>query len=120
MPVSQSALGPIQDLIDESFDEAVFLWHRWEGELASLTRNLDEVWSWTEDRLHGSLDGVRVAGAELVDIANKELASKDGDRATVAAALLASSSESAAVEALANAIRDAEGMTLARLLRGLE
>ena len=29
----------------ESFDEASFLWRRWESELRSLTRNLAEIWS---------------------------------------------------------------------------
>ena len=65
----QAATEPFRDLVDESFDEAAFLWRRWESELTSLTRNLDEIWSWTEDRLHGALDGVRVGGAAGLETA---------------------------------------------------
>ena len=50
MPPSIATAVPFADLIGHSFDEAAFLWRRWEHELASPTRNLDEVWSWTEDR----------------------------------------------------------------------
>src|SRR4029077_11143676 len=98
-----SAADPFADLIEESFDEAAFLWRRWENELTSPTRNLDEVWSWTEERLHGALDGVRAAGAGLVDMATSELRSKEVDRLTVATALLATSTAPGAAEAIAAA-----------------
>ena len=35
----QTVAEPFPDLIDESFDEAAFLWRRWESELTSLTRS---------------------------------------------------------------------------------
>jgi uncharacterized protein (TIGR02270 family) len=116
----QTVSAPFQDLVEESFDEAAFLWRRWENELASLTRNLDEVWSWTEDRLHGALDGVRVGGAGAIDLAKTALRGNEIDRITVAAAVLGSSSESGAIEIVTAALHDAKGETLSAILRGLE
>src|SRR2546422_9118671 len=103
------AAEPFHDLVDESLDEAAFLWRRWESELTSLTRNLDEVWSWTEDRLHGALDGVRVAGARLIDVANQGLLSDEIDRIAVSAGVLASSAEPGAAAAVAAALSVADG-----------
>lgn len=111
---------PFPDLVDESLDEATFLWRRWEGELTSLTRNLDEIYSWTEDRLHGALDGVRIAGARAVEVATQELASEDTDRVTVGTAILGSIAEPGAPEAVAAALKTAEGKRLDAILRGLE
>lgn len=115
-----SAAEPFADLVDESLDEATFLWRRWEGELTSLTRNLDEVWSWTEDRLHGALDGVSVAGAGLVDVTTNGLMSGEIARIAVSAGVLASSTEQSATDAIAAALRVAEGEVLAAIVRGLE
>ena len=39
----QTVAEPFPDLVDESLDEAAFLWRRWERELTSLTRSLDEI-----------------------------------------------------------------------------
>ena len=107
-------------LVEESFDEAAFLWRRWEDELTSLTRNLDEVWSWTEDRLHGALDGVRVAGSRLTDVVASGLRSDELNRVTVSAALLSSSEDPRAAQALAAALEDAEGPALRAIVRGVE
>jgi uncharacterized protein (TIGR02270 family) len=115
-----SPAEPLLDLIDESFDEAVFLWSHWERELTSLTRSLDEVWSWTEDRLHGALDGVRVAGEGVVDLAAAGLRSEDRERAVVSAGLLAERVEKRATDALAAAINAAEGDRLRAMVRSLE
>jgi uncharacterized protein (TIGR02270 family) len=114
------AAEPFQDLIDESLDEAAFLWRRWEGELTSLTRSLDEVWSWTEDRLHGALDGVRVAGPRVVDAAMEGLLSSDLDVVPVWSGVLASSAERGATDVLASALATAEGERLGAMVRGLE
>src|SRR5690242_8331330 len=84
-PPPQTVAAPFLDLVEESFDEAVFLWRRWEQELTSLTRSLDEVWSWTEDRLHGALEGVSVGGDSGIDLATTALHSGEIDRITVAA-----------------------------------
>ena len=86
---TQPAAAPLRDLIDESRDEAAFLWRRWETELASITRNLNEVWSWSEDRLQGALDGVRVADTQLLDVLAPCLKSDQLEQLTMAAHLLA-------------------------------
>ena len=119
MPPLHSA-EPFPDLVDESFEEAAFLWRRWESELSSLTRNLDEVWSWTEDRLHGALDGVRAGGAAATDVLTQGLLSDQIDRVTVSAAVLASRFEPGASDAIASALSVAEGDTLTAMVRGLE
>jgi uncharacterized protein (TIGR02270 family) len=115
-----SPAEPFPDLIDESFDEATFLWRSWERELSSETRNLDEVWSWTEDRLHGALDGVRVAGESVVDLAVAGLTSGDRERAVVSTGVLAERSEKRATDALAAALGAAEGDRLRAMVRSLE
>jgi uncharacterized protein (TIGR02270 family) len=111
---------PLHDLIDESLDEASFLWRRWESELTSLTRNLDEIWSWTEDRLHGALDGVRIGGANIIDMAAEALGSSDLDRITATTAVLASSAERDATDAVVTALGIADGEKLRAIVRALE
>jgi uncharacterized protein (TIGR02270 family) len=111
---------PFPDLVEESLDEATFLWRRWEADLTSLTRNLDEVWSWTEDRLHGALDGIRVASTRIVDVAMEGLRSSDTGRVTVCAGVLGSSTEPSAIDVIATAIGAAEGERLRAMVRGLE
>ncbi|HMN43941.1 MAG TPA: TIGR02270 family protein [Povalibacter sp.] len=120
MSSASSARSPLPDLIEESFDEATFLWQRWEAELTSLTRNLDEVWSWTEDRLHGALAGVHVLGDGLIDFCRPHLASDDPRRITVATALLASRGSADVVNVLSEALTDADAPKLAAMARGLE
>ena len=112
--------APFQDLVEESFDEAAFLWRRWENELTSLTRNLDEVWSWTEDRLHGALDGVRVGGASAIALAQTSVRGDEIDRITIGAAVLGSSPEQSPIEMVTAALKDAKGEKLSAMLRGLE
>jgi uncharacterized protein (TIGR02270 family) len=116
----QSAATPFRDLVDESFDEAAFLWRRWESELTSLTRNLDEIYSWTEDRLHGALDGVHVGGTVAIDIATEALRSDDIERATVGAAVLASSADPKASDALVAELNSAKDAKLHAIVRSLE
>ena len=116
----QNAAAPFRDLVDESFDEAAFLWRRWESELCSLTRNLDEIYSWTEDRLHGALDGVHVGGAVAIDIASEALRSDDIDRATVGAVVLASSADPKASDALVAESSTAKDAKLRAIVRSLE
>ena len=121
MPESRSTAHAFADLVEESLDEAAFLWGRWESELTSLTRNLDEVWSWTEDRLLGALDGVRASGPSFIDVATAGLASQDDSRrVTACAAALGASGESASVDTLMRAIESADEARLADIVRGLE
>ena len=107
-------------LVEESFDEASFLWRRWEQELTSPTRNIDEVWSWTEDRLHGALEGVRIAGNQLPDVVACGLQSDDIGSVSASAALLASSTAPDAARVLASALKTAEGATRRAIVRGTE
>ncbi len=123
---------PFRDLIEESLDEAAFLWKRWETDLASPSRNLDEIWSWTEDRLQGALDGVRVAGEELPGLIAKALETNDPTQLTVCAHLLAARCPINALPAgdslagrsvitqLAEAVREAQGPQLWSMIRGIE
>ena len=121
MSPPRSSEAPLPDLVEESLDEAAFLWKRWEAELGSLTRNLDAVSIWTEDRLHGALDGVRVAGESMAErIVAPALAAGDPAVASVCAHLLAAGSSDAARDVLAAAIRESHGARLRALMRGIE
>jgi uncharacterized protein (TIGR02270 family) len=120
MTASPITPEPLWDLVEESLDEATFLWRRWEAELSSLGRNLDEVWSWTEDRLHGALDGVRVAGESIARLVEPLLAGDDPAILSVCAHLLAARSPSNARALLATVIGDAAGPRLWSMIRGIE
>jgi uncharacterized protein (TIGR02270 family) len=111
---------PYWDLVDQSLEEAAFYWKRWEADLQSLTRNLDEVGSWTEDRLAGALDGVRVAGGRVVEVTQAALEGEDLAARTVAAHVLAARTSEPAREALAAAVREAAGEPLQAMARGIE
>ncbi len=120
MSSAPPAHAPLPDLIEESFEEAAFLWWRWEAELTSLTRNLDEVWNWTEDRLHGALAGVRVAGDGLLEFCAPHLQSADPARVTASAAALGAADSGPIVQVLVDAVAQADGERLVALARGLE
>jgi len=111
---------PFQDLVEESLEEAAFLWKRWETDLASTTRNLDEVWSWTEDRLQGALDGARVARDELQQLTAAALETNSPAQRTVCAHLLAARCSANAVARLAEVIRETQGPQLWSMIRGIE
>lgn len=111
---------PLWDLVEESLDESAFFWNRWEAELLSLTRNLGEVWSWTEDRLQGALDGVRVSGDRLARTLESALAGDDPARVAVAAHLLAAKSGPEARGLLATAVGSATGARLRSMIRAIE
>lgn len=120
MSSASAARKPLPDLVEESFDEATFLWGRWESELTSLTRNLDEIWSWTEDRLHGALAGVRVAGDGLVSLCAPHLTSEDPLRVTAATAALASGTSNEICKTIGDALGAASGPQLAAMIRAFE
>jgi uncharacterized protein (TIGR02270 family) len=120
MTASPSKPEPLWDLVEESLEEAAFLWKRWQAELHSLERNLDEVWSWTEDRLHGALDGVRVAGDSIPRLVEPLLAGDDPAILTVCAHLLAAGSPGNARALLATTIGAAAGPRLWSMIRGIE
>ncbi len=121
MSTSKPSIDPLPDLIDESVDEAAFLWQRWEQDLASASRNLDDVWTWTEDRLNGSLDGVRIAGDGMFEsVLAGAMASDNSFRQTAVASALATAPTRNARHLLADAVRDAAGPQLAACMRGIE
>jgi uncharacterized protein (TIGR02270 family) len=120
MNAVRTTAEPYWDLVAQSLEEAAFYWQRWEADLESLTRNLDEVWSWTEDRLAGALDGVRVAGGRVVDVTQAALRGEDLAARTVAAHVLAARTPEPAREALAAAVREAAGAPLRAMVRGIE
>lgn len=120
MNALRTAAEPYWDLVEQSLEEAAFFWKRWEGDLESLTRNLEEVASWTEDRLHGALDGVRVAGDKVIEVTAAALRGKDHAAITAAAHTLAAQTPARGREALATAIRNAKGTSLLAMTRGIE
>jgi uncharacterized protein (TIGR02270 family) len=121
MSISNAKIDPLPDLIEESLDEATFLWQRWEAELSSPQRNLDEIWDWTEDRLAGALDGVRVAPDGMLEsLVSGAMASGDSFRQTAIASALATAPARNARHLLADAVRDATGPQLAACIRGIE
>jgi uncharacterized protein (TIGR02270 family) len=120
MPRPRTAAQPLWDLIEESLAEAAFLWKRWESELHSLTRNVEEIWSWTEDRLHGALDGVRVAGEDIERVLRPLLDGEDLSQLTVCAHLLAAQSPASARSLLSEMLASASGPRLWSLVRGVE
>ncbi len=120
MNAVRTTAEPYWDLVEQSLEEAAFFWKRWEADLGSLTRSLDEVWSWTEDRLHGALDGVRVAGDKVVAATEAALRGKDHAAITVAAHVLAAQTHASAREALATAVRNTKGTPLLAMTRGIE
>ncbi len=111
---------PFLDVAEESLDEAAFLWRRWEADLSSFDRNLEQVSSWTEDRLHGALDGIRAAGARALELAGAGLASDEPARISACAGVLASNADRRAAEPVLAALAAASGPRLEGLVRGLE
>jgi uncharacterized protein (TIGR02270 family) len=118
--MTRATAAPFWDLIEESLDEAVFLWKRWETDLASPTRSLDEVWSWTEDRLQGALAGVRVARDGLVRLIQSAMEGGDPVRLTTCAHLLSGRCPANACVQLADFVREASGPRLWSMVRGIE
>jgi uncharacterized protein (TIGR02270 family) len=121
VPPSVAAAGPFAHIVEENLDEAAFLWGRWEAELSSLTRDLDEVWSWTEDRLNGAVDGVLVAHGELFSrVIERALAQKEPAFHTLAAHLMTVAPDPAERASLAHVVCNAQGASLAAMVRGIE
>lgn len=112
---------PLAHLIDESFEEAAFLWSRWEADLASVSRNLDQVWTWTEDRLSGALDGVRLApDAALERLVETAVSAGKSLELTVCGQVLADAPAPRARALLAQTLSAATGTQLRALMRGIE
>jgi uncharacterized protein (TIGR02270 family) len=114
------APAPIWRLVEDSLDEAEYLWRRWEAELSTHARDLQGLSLWVEERLLGSLDGVRVGGDRAIEaLLQPALAAEDPFRATAAAYVLASEPLSAAFEALTRTMGGG-AVEMARLRRAVE
>ncbi len=109
------------DIVEESFDEAEFLWKRWEDSLVSHARDLAGTTFWVEERLAGSLDGVRVGGeAAFEPLIAAALASDEPWRLVVAAHVAATGDSAKARELLSIMIGAAVGERLSLLRRAVE
>jgi len=109
------------DIVEESFDEAEFLWRRWESALKAHDRDLDGVSYWVEERLLGALAGITAAGDAAIE--SVLLPALQGDEllfVAVAAHVLGSMRTPAAVEALGSAMLGAAPEKLGALRRGIE
>ncbi len=115
-----SPIAPLWDLVEESLDEAEFLWRRWEGELSTHARDLDGVDFWVEDRLQGSLDGVRLAGHAAHDILAPALDADDPFRTIAAAHVLATSVDHSGLALLTSAFAGASAERLPFFRRATE
>ncbi len=113
-------MEPLWDLVEEALEESSFLWGLWEADLSSLTRTLEDVWSWTEDRLQGALDGARVAGERLPEMLEPMLRGKSPSQLSVAAHLLAARTSPRALGQLATFVRGTSGERLWAMIRGIE
>jgi len=77
------------DIVEEHFDEAAFLWTRWEADLSSHCLSLHRIAERTEARLMAHLDGLDIAGSSAIDrLYLPALADRDQSKAFVAAYLL--------------------------------
>ena len=109
------------DLVEESLDEAEFLWQRWDLALSSHEHDLRGLAYWLEDRLLGSMDGVRVAGDAAVEtLLRPALLGDEPGRAAAAAYILGSAGTPIALEALIAAFRNAGPDLRPTLRRGIE
>lgn len=108
-------------IVEESLDEAEFLWTRWEGRLDSHELSLEEVDFWTERRLRGALDGVLVArDAALERLLEPALASDSPGRVAAAAYVLASLGSPRALSLLTRAVESFAGPSLDAVIRGAQ
>jgi uncharacterized protein (TIGR02270 family) len=108
-------------IVEESGDEAEFLWQRRDAMLDAPDRSLSDVETWAEERLLGALDGLTVAGDPGVErVLGPMLASEEASRVSAAALALLSSGSANAVGVFGEAFVTASGARLAALRRALE
>jgi uncharacterized protein (TIGR02270 family) len=104
--------------VEESFDEAEFLWATRERALDAHNQDVEHVRTWTERRLLGSLDGLSLAGDSAGEMATAALQQGPPSRASVAAYTLATLNSQTAAETLVSALSDRANVEAIR--RGLE
>ena len=112
--------SPIWDIVEETLEEALFLWSRWRAMLWSHAYGVQGVSFWVEERLLGALDGILGAGKAAADsLLIPALRGEDILGTTVAAHVLAADGGPRALEALMTAFRESDGARLTALEQGL-
>src|SRR5262245_21991877 len=120
MPQHSEHPQPLLRLIDDSLLEAEFLWGRLDSALDAHNETLQAVERWTERRLIGALDGVRIAGRSAIDpLLTSALRDRDPDIVSVAAYLLAVLSDPEAERVLEAGVQSASSHRIHAFARGL-
>jgi len=110
----------VWDVVEESLDEAEFLWGRRLWLLDAHDGRFRDVVTWAEERMLGALHGVRVAGDDGVDpLLTPALASEEIDRAAVAAFVLAALGTARAWNLVERSLLAAPGPASDALVSGL-
>jgi uncharacterized protein (TIGR02270 family) len=105
-------------LVEECLDEAEFLWATRERGLDAHNQNVERLRTWTEERLHGCLDGIAAAGDTAVELLTAALQEDRQARVSVAAFTLATLNSQASADALMGILP--ETVNLLAIRRGLE
>jgi uncharacterized protein (TIGR02270 family) len=107
-------------LVEDSLDEAEFLWTRWHVLQDSHRHDLGQVAFWAEERLLGALDGVKVAGDSGLDhLFESALISGIPARIACAACIAASLDSPRARALVARALTSFVGVELTAVCSGL-
>jgi uncharacterized protein (TIGR02270 family) len=109
------------DIVEESLDEAEFLWNRWEAALVAPNQRLDDISTWIEDRLLGSIDGLVAPGAAAIDrVLAPALESDRPSRVAAAAHALITGGAIEGIACFSQALVEAEPAARKAMRRGLE
>jgi uncharacterized protein (TIGR02270 family) len=109
------------DLVEESLDEADFLWQRREAALDAWDQTSAQVETAIEDRLRGAVEGLCVPGAGAVErVLAPALASDEPSTVAVAAHALLAAGTLAGAAQFTTAFLRASGDRLVAMRRGLE
>lgn len=110
------------DIVEESLDEAEFLWNRFEGALLAPNQRLDDLSIWIEDRLAGSIDGLVAAGVAGVDrVLGPALGDKRATRIAVATHALIAGSTAPGLALVSSTLAEAKKPSVREAVRrGLE
>jgi uncharacterized protein (TIGR02270 family) len=109
------------DIVEESLDEAEFLWSRWEVALVAPNQRLDDISIWIEDRLFGSIDGLVAPGVAGIDrVLAPALASESPSRIAAAAQALIVGGTAEGIALFGAALAKAEPPVRKAMRRGLE
>lgn len=110
------------DIVEDSLEEAEFLWRRFEAALVAPDQRLDDIATWIHDRLLGGIDGLVVSGTPGIDRILAPVLEEGGDphRVAVVAHALAVSGTPPALERIAAALSGARPPVRMAVRRGLE